>query len=60
METERIERLGHLVFYGYSRYIQEVKKAKKTESGNRVEVVDAVEMLDKFPEHLGNRINIFI
>jgi hypothetical protein len=60
MDKERIERLGHLAFYGHSRYIQEVEKPKKTESGNRVDLVDAVQMLDTFPEHLGNRINIFV
>jgi hypothetical protein len=60
MDKERIERLGHLAFYGYSQYVQEVEKSKKTESGNRVETTDVVQMLDTFPEYVGNRINIFV
>lgn len=42
--VERIERVGIPSWYGYAKYTQEVKKAKKTGSGNKTLIEVPVEM----------------
>lgn len=56
METERIERLGILNFYGYSMYTQEVKKLHKTVEEVKTYIHEVIEM----PDETGQKINLFI
>ena len=56
-KTERIERLGQIAWYGYSRYIQEVQKSKlKTTEKAEVYVHSAIEM----PDDRGQNINYLV
>ena len=59
MAQERIERKGRLFFSGYSSYIQEIKKSKKTESKNIVAQDLAVE-LKVLPDECGQKVNLWI
>jgi hypothetical protein len=54
METERIERKGFLG-YGFSSYVQEIKKPKISTEKVRLDTENAVEMFD---ENTGRKINI--
>jgi hypothetical protein len=56
IDIERINRLGTTSWYGYSCYVQEVKK--KLLSNEKVEIYtyEAVEM----PDECGQRINILV
>jgi len=53
-KIERINRLGALNWYGYSRYVQEVEKSKHITNERAVVYIhNAVEM----PDEKGQRIN---
>lgn len=57
ISTERVERLGPLAWYGYSRYVQEIKREKlSTVEKVEVYVHDAAEM----PDGCGQRINYLV
>jgi len=51
VKTERIHRVGHLSFSGYSQYIQEVAK-NKDKYYNRVEAIETL------PKYCGMKVNI--
>jgi hypothetical protein len=53
---ERIERLSQPNWAGFSRYIQEVKRPKKSVEGIDIIIDDAIEMMPKE----GQRINYLV
>ena len=56
LNNERIDRLGVLLWHGYSSYVQEIKKSLTTTEKSEVITYDAKEM----PEACGQRINILV
>jgi len=55
METEHIERKGFLG-YGFSSYVQEVKKSKVSTEKVKVNTDEAI----LFPDETGQRTNILV